>query len=412
MTRLFSAVTLILMFICLAACGSNSPSPQAAASTPVEDLPISISVENTDRIPTPIGQSVVDIADANYLVLSNVYERSNPAVVNIEADQETLIGNGIDQSRGSGFVYDTDGHIITNAHVVNNAREIRVTFHDNYVRTAELVGLDTYSDIAIIKVTVPVERLKPLGLADSDFVRVGQRAIAIGNPFGLSSSMSVGIVSGLGRTLRSAELIDAEAIPGFQNPSIIQTDTPINPGNSGGPLLNSNGEVIGVTTAIRTENGVFQGVGFAVPSNTVRRVVPELIERGFVDYSWIGISVSPEENGFGVSSLAEPLNLPVDAGVLLRDVHQGSPADKAGLQGGNRFVNIRGQQFCTGGDIIVSVNGQYVTNMDELVSYLVMKTAPGDTVTLLIVRGRDTFELPVTLESRPNTNAERIGCGG
>lgn len=410
MTRIHYTGMLILLLIFLAACGTNSPSPQAAASTPVEDLPISISVQSVDRIPTPVAQSVVDIADANYLVLSNVYERSNPAVVNIEADQETLVSGAIEQSRGSGFVYDMDGHIITNAHVVNNAQEIRVTFHDNYVRTAELVGLDTYSDLAVIKVNVLVERLNPLGLADSDFVRVGQRAIAIGNPFGLSSSMSVGIVSGLGRTLRSAELIDAEAIPGFQNPSIIQTDTPINPGNSGGPLLNSNGEVIGVTTAIRTENGVFQGVGFAVPSNTVRRVVPELIARGFVDYSWIGISVSPEENGFGVSSLAEPLNLPVDSGVLLRDVHQGSPAEKAGLQGGNRFVNIRGQQFCTGGDIIVSVNGEYVTNMDELVSYLVVNTVPGDTVTLLIVRGRDTFELPVTLESRPNTSAERIGC--
>jgi len=412
MSRPLSLIVAVLLPMFLAACSGNTPFPQATASTPVDDLPISIAVENVDLIPTPVAQAVVDVADANFLVLSNVYERSNPAVVNIEVVRNNAVASTGEQSRGSGFIYDMDGHVLTNAHVVTDAATISVTFYDNYVTEAQLIGLDTYSDLAVIKVDVPLTRLHPLALADSDRVQVGQRAIAIGNPFGLSSSMSVGIISGLGRTLRSAELIDAEAIPGFQNPSIIQTDTPINPGNSGGPLLNSNGDVIGVTTAIRTESGVFQGVGFAVPSNTVKRVVPELIEKSVVDYSWIGISVSPEENGFGVAGLAEPLNLPVDAGVLIRDVHASSPASKAGLRGGNRFVEIRGQRFCAGGDVIVSVDGRYVNNMDELVAYLVMHSAPGDTINLMIVRGRDTFEVPVTLESRPNTNTERIGCEG
>jgi 2-alkenal reductase len=264
----------------------------------------------------------------------------------------------------------------------------------------------------VVKVNVDAERLRPLAMIDSDRVRVGQRAIAIGNPFGLNSSMSVGIISGLGRTLRSAELIDAEAIPGFQNPSIIQTDTPINPGNSGGPLLNSAGEVVAVTTAIRTESGVFQGVGFAVPANTVQRVIPELIAKGRVDYAWMGISVAPEDSGFSVAALAEPLALPVESGVLIRGVTIGSPADRAGLRGGTEIQNIRNTPVCVGGDIVVAVNGFYVQNMDELVAYLVTRTAPGDTVILRVVRDQETFEVPMTLENRPESDVRVRDCEG
>jgi 2-alkenal reductase len=239
---------------------------------------------------------------------------------------------------------------------------------------------------------------------------VGQRAIAIGNPFGLSSSMTLGIVSGLGRTLRSAELIDEDAPIGFQNPSIIQTDAPMNPGNSGGPLLNSQGEVMGVSTAIRSDSGVFQGVGFAVPANTVRRVIPSLIRSGRVDYAWMGISVQPEENGFTVAALSEMLGLPVNQGVLIRGVTVDSPADLAGLRGGTRSMPVRGQQLCVGGDIIVAINGFYVSNMDELATYLNARTAPDETVTLTIVRNQDTFEVPVTLRSRPATEGAVRDC--
>lgn len=409
--RLLSLVA-VLCTMLLAACDTAPGFENAVSSTPINDLPISIDAPSVGQaIPTPVAQSIIDEADAEYVLLSNIYERTTPSVVNVEADLYSDTGIYADTSRGSGFVYDMNGHIITNAHVVSGSRDVRVTFNDGYVAEADIVGIDTYSDIGVVKIDVPVDRLSPLRIVDSDSVRVGQRAIAIGNPFGLSSSMSVGIVSGLGRTLRSAALIDATALPGFQNPAIIQTDAPINPGNSGGPLLNSSGDVIGVNTAIRTENGVFQGVGFAVPANTVRRVVPELIENGSVDYSWVGISVEPEANGFGVAGLAEPLGLPVDAGVLIRGVTIGSPADKAGLQGGNRIVEVRGVRICTGGDIIIAIDGHYVDNMDELVAYLVVNTAPGDTVDLLVVRDRDTFQLPMTLESRPTNQANiRDGC--
>lgn len=398
--------------ILLAACSADPRFDNAVSSTPIADLPISVGAPpGSDGMATPIPQSIIDEADAEYLLLANVYDRTTPSIINIEADVYSDTGAYVDTSRGSGFVYDMQGHVITNAHVIRSARAIRVTFNNGYIATAQVVGVDTYSDIGVIKVDAPVDRLQPLALIDSDTVRVGQRAIAIGNPFGLSSSMSVGIVSGLGRTLRSAALIDATALPGFQNPAIIQTDTPINPGNSGGPLLNSHGEVIGVTTAIRTESGVFQGVGFAVPANTVKRVVPELIENGQVEYAWMGISVEPEDNGFGVAGLSEPLNLPVSAGVLIRGVTVGSPADEAGLRGGTRIVDVRGAPVCIGGDIIVAIDGRYVRNMDELVAYLVMNTAPGDTVDLMVVRGRETFELPMTLQSRPSSDTrERDGC--
>ncbi len=412
--RACSVVLGLVLSLLFAACQPQTPPPQAIVSTPVNDLPISVSGQvRADEQATVLPQGVIDAADAEYLLMSSIYDRTTPAVVNIEVQLTGSASVFDDVSRGSGFVYDMQGHIITNAHVIKDAVQILVTFNDGFVAEADLVGMDSYSDLGVIRVDVPLDRLSPLALADSDTVRVGQRAIAIGNPFGLSSSMSQGIVSGLGRTLRSAELIDMEAAPGFQNPAIIQTDTPINPGNSGGPLLNSQGEVIGVTTAIRTESGVFEGVGFAVPANTVRRVVPELVDKGAVDYAWMGISVMPEENGFGVAGLSDVLELPVTSGVLIRGVTVDSPADQAGLLGGREIISVRGQPVCVGGDIIVAVNDEYVANMDELVAYLVMNVAPEDTVNLLVVRGRDTFELPMTLQSRPTDGSGLVrDCEG
>lgn len=394
----------------LAACTPATLPPSALPSTPIEDLPVSRAQNADIPLPTPVSEAVVNAADAEYLLLSNLYERIAPSVVNIEAVIGSLPSGFFDFSRGSGFIYSAEGHIVTNAHVVKDATSIRVTFDDGYVADARLVGTDSYSDLAVIQIDAPAGRLRPLVIGDSASVRVGQRAIAIGNPFGLNSSMSLGIVSGVGRTLRSAELIDAEVVPGFQNPSIIQVDTPINPGNSGGPLLNSVGEVIGVNTAIRTESGVFEGVGFAVPSNTVRRVVPELIAQGRVNYAWMGISVMPEEDGFGVSGLAEPLNLPVNRGVLIRGVHVGSPAEKAGLRGGTVIRTVRDRPVCTGGDIIVAIDGVYVSNMDELVAYLVVNSQPGDTVMLRVVRGSETLDVPLLLEARPTASTEVNEC--
>lgn len=400
--------TLILTGLLVACQTSPVTPPQAVASTPVADLQL-VNVQ----LPTPLPQEVIDTADAEYLMLTNIYERLAPSIVNIEiraahANTDIII----DAGRGSGFVFDTEGHIVTNAHVVDGASGIEVTFNDGYITSAEVVGVDAFSDLAVIRVEVDAERLHPVTMGDSETVRVGERAIAIGNPFGLASSMTLGIVSGLGRQLPSAQLLNADLPPGFSNPSIIQVDTDINPGNSGGPLLNSHGELIGVNTAIRSESGFFQGVGFAIPSSTVKRVVPELIAEGRVNYTWLGISTLREEDGFSVVALAEPLNLPVNAGVLIDRVTVDSPADKAGLRGGTRAEVVRGTPICAGGDIIVAINGEFVQNLDELVAYLLVNTHPGDVANLMIVRDGETFELPVTLEPRPTTDTGQSvnGC--
>jgi len=400
-----------LCFLLVAAC-QPTPPPAAVPSTPVDALPVHLGEQNIQpAIPTALPDEIIAAVDADYTLLSNLYDRTIPSVVNIEADIGDLKAAEI--SRGSGFVYDRQGHLLTSAHVIKGAKRILVTFNDGTVTEADLVGMDTYSDLAVIHVFASEDRLRPLVIAGSGRVRVGQRAIAIGNPFGLSGSMSVGIVSGMGRMLRSAALIDSEALPGFQNPDIIQTDTPINPGNSGGPLLNSHGEVIGVTTAIRTESGIFQGVGFAVPSRTVQRIVPQLIKDGRVQYPWLGLIVMPDDNGYGVSGLAETLKLPVQAGVLVRGVTLGSPADQAGLHGGHDILEVRGQAVCVGGDIIVAVNESTIRSMDDLMSYLIAYTQPGDKVSLRIVRGGQTFDVPVTLQARPTSGDGGVrDCGG
>jgi 2-alkenal reductase len=405
---------IILLLLSLAACqggqSQGDTTQHIKSETLLNDLPFSVAQQDQRQLPTPLPDVVIADADAENLLLNNVYERITPSVVNIEVVVPSTEQVGLSRiGRGSGFVYDTEGHIITNAHVIRDAEEIRVKFDDGYVAIAELVGEDIFSDIAVVRVDVGAERLFPLELADSDLLRVGDRAIAIGNPFGLNSSMTVGIVSGLGRQLSSATLIDNSVSPGFQNPNIIQVDTDINPGNSGGPLLNSRGQVIGVNTAIRTNDGIFDGVGFAVPANTVGRVVSELIAKGHVDYPWMGITTLNAE--LSIASLVEPLGLPVDSGVLITGIMNGSPAEEAGLIGGSRQRYVLDRAVCAGGDIIVAVDGHYVANMDELVAYLVIETVPGDTVVLLIVRDGETFEAPLTLGTRPAEGVVVPACG-
>ena len=393
---------LMIALLMLSACAGR-PGSASAVSTPGAVFPVQTVSPDA---PTALPDEIVQAADAEYLLLTNIYQRASPSVVNIESrtvDDELR--------RGSGFIYDQQGHIITNAHLVRDARFFSVTLQDAYVAEARLSGMDSFSDLAVLKVDVPPERLPPLALGHSAGLQVGQRAISIGNPFGLNASMTLGIISGLGRTLRSAALMDASLAPGFNNPSIIQIDTPVHAGNSGGPLLDSQGLVIGITTAMHSDSGRFQGVGFAVPADTIWRIVPALVEHGRFDYPWMGISVAPEAGGFGVAGLGEALGLPVERGVLLRGVTEGSPADMAGLRGGGTVVDVRGTPICAGGDLLLAINGYAIRNLDDLLSYLILNTRPGDVIDLLVLRDKITFEATLTLQSRPVADARRtIDC--
>ncbi|CAG0968565.1 MAG: trypsin-like peptidase domain-containing protein [Anaerolinea sp.] len=352
---------------------------------------------------TPVAPSMVSMADAYQQVMVNVFARAEPSVVNIEVVTSDVTEE-LDSS-GSGFVYDTLGHIITNAHVVQDAVEVFVTFSDGYSVQGVVIGIDNFSDLAVVKVEVNPARLIPLSLGDSTNLKVGQAVIAIGNPFGLLSSMTTGVISATGRTLNSVRMLRPRTRQSFQNPSIIQIDAQINPGNSGGPLLNLYGEVIGVNTAIRSETGLFQGIGFAVPVNTIKRIIPQLINTGRAEYTWLGVTaVSSQSSGISgvsVAALAERLNLPISYGVMISEVLPDSPASRAGLLGGIQTVVIRGVDVIVGGDIIIAINGIPVRDFDQMIGYLVANTAPGDTITLTLYRGDQLLEVDVLLEARP-----------
>jgi S1-C subfamily serine protease len=388
------------------------PSNRAAPPAPADLVnahyrPSDWTEPDTSQIgtPTPLPVEIVAEADAENLMLINIYGRVNPSVVNIEVVSRYPSGyssdTGIIDSSGSGFVLDTSGHIATNAHVVRDAEEILVTFYDGYAQDAELIGFDDYSDLAVVRVDPARAPLVPVELGDSNTLQVGQRVITIGNPFGLDGSMTVGIISALGRTLPSAQLLDPTYLQ-YSNPSIIQIDAAVNPGNSGGPLLDSYGRVVGINTAIRTENGVFQGIAFAVPVNTLKRVVPQIIASGQVQYSWLGISSPPNtEPGLSVAALADQLGFPVRNGVLISDVTPNSPAAQAGLRAGTRVSRVRGTDIPVNSDIIVAINQQMIRDIDDLIAYLVENTSPGDTVVLTIVREGQTLDLDVQLGVRP-----------
>ncbi len=358
-----------------------SGSPAVAKSSPISLAPT----------PTAVSTELVAEAQAAEQVFINIFQRLDPAVVNIEISNQE---SGDVVASGSGFVIDMDGDIVTNNHVVDGAKSITVTFYDGYTAQAKIVGTDSFSDLAVIKVSVSADHLTPLTFGDSSALQVGQRVIAIGNPFGLTNSMTTGVISATGRTQTSAN-------QQFSSPSIIQTDAAINPGNSGGPLLDLEGEVIGVNSSINTDTGTFQGVGFAIPSNTVKRVVPQLIKSGKAVYAWLGIRSIGGQSGLSVAALADQLKLPVKQGVLVSEVIADSPAAVAGLQGGKQTLTVRGVDIKIGGDIIVAINGVPLRDFDALQAYLVENTGPGDVITLTVIRDNSTMEVKVTLTSRP-----------
>lgn len=332
--------------------------------------------------PLPAGASYAP--DSDEVKLSDVYEQVTQSVVNINV--ATQVGGA---GTGSGFVIDTDGHIVTNNHVVEDAAYIEVTFVDGTIVPASMVGGDPDSDLAVIRVDPAQTNLVPVTFTDSDEVFVGQNTMAIGSPFGKDFTLTTGIVSALDRSLRNENQ--------FSIPELIQTDAAITPGNSGGPLLDYSGSVIGVNTAILSGTRSASGVGFAIPSNTVRRIVPYLIEQGEYDHSWLGISGTTlhpaQRDKMGLSSNVK--------GVLVSSVSRNGPAAIAGLQGANNAVVTPLGRLPVGGDIITAVNGESIAQMNDLIAYLESETLPGDTITLTVQRDGSTEQIPITLQERP-----------
>ena len=327
------------------------------------------------------------LAESKTLSLIEIFEKAEPGVVrvNIQKNQTENDVGGV----GSGFVFDKKGHIITNAHVIDDATKTIVTFLDGRSYIAEIIGIDESTDIGVIKVNADLKLLHPLSLGDSSNLKVGESITAIGNPFGLSGSMTSGIISQMGRLLPSDS--------GFSIPDVIQTDAAINPGNSGGPLLNMRGEVVGINTAIQSTTGEFTGVGFAIPSQTVAKIVPTLISEGEYKHPWIGISgrdIDPDT--------ANVLGLKDTLGFLIITVVEDSPASNAGLIGSNKTIQVEGREYSIGGDIIISVDGIDVRKIDDILIHLQRDKAVGDEMVLEILRDNRTTNITIILQERPN----------
>ena len=357
---------------------------------------IQLPDDPSDSLITSNGHSIsivgetTPIFERTNLSLIDIFEQSEAGVVKVNVQKAIQVPGA--SSVGSGFVFDYNGHIITNAHVISDAQKIVITFLDGRSYNAELIGKDQFTDIAVIKVDVDKSLLQPLLLGDSSQLKVGEQIAAIGNPFGLSGSMTAGIVSQLGRLLPAQN-------SGFSIPDVIQTDAAINPGNSGGPLLNMRGEVIGINTAIQSATGEFTGVGFAIPSRTVSKIVPTLIEHGEYDHPWLGISgrdIDPD--------LARILKLEDARGFLIVTVVEDSPAFKAGLHGSSETSEIESVSYPTGGDIILSVDEKEVRQIDDILLPLQREKSVGDEIDLEILRDGRITNFVLILEERPNSN--------
>lgn len=422
-TRTF--ILAVILLLLLAACseqGGDAPTPAVDVSSAESDLvpiadsgngaavdtnEIAVEIMNSDEIiaaavatieaqqaaaeaaaqATAEAEPVVAVANEgmdeslqNSLI--ELYDTVNPSVVFI------LVSAGFGAGgSGSGFVYDSAGHVVTNNHVVEGASIIEVVFADGTRSRAEIVGTDVDSDLAVIRVDELPESAPPLPLSSIEQVDVGQFVIAIGNPFGEQGSMSLGIVSGLGRSLLS-QRADETGIPlGFQLPQVIQTDAPINPGNSGGPLLNLDGEVVGVNSAIRTETGTNSGVGFSIPVDAVARIAPSLIANGVHEYPFMGVNL-------GTLDIARARELGFDrtTGAYIAEVRVGTPAAQAGLQGPSATRS---------GDLIIQIDDRPINSFDDLNAYLVFNTTVGQTIDVLVIRDGEEIVVPLTLGARP-----------
>ncbi len=383
-TRKNPILLMVLFILALSltalACRAFTPGSDTSG-LPEVTVPVSTPINTTAPLPV-----LTTDEEAQMIAL---YERVNPAVVNVTL-YTTQNNQMVPTSQGSGFVYDAEGHIVTNAHVVHGAEQIDVTFSDGVVRSAEIVGEDLHSDLAVVRVDNLPAAAVALPLGNMDALRVGQNVVAIGNPFGYEGTLTRGIISALGRTI--------PALTVFSIPQSIQTDAAINPGNSGGPLLNLQGEVIGINAQIETDGSVAanSGVGFAIPVSIIQRVIPGLIKDGKYTWPWLGV------RGRSLNlTLVQGMNLPVETGAYLWEVVADGPAAKAGLQGYKETITVDGRSEDVGGDVVIAIDGQPVHSFDDMLVYVALHTTPGQEVTLTVLRDGKEKTFVVKLEPRP-----------
>jgi len=379
MKRLFLALSILILATMACQLPGVTSLPQPTVAPPAQANP-PISPVTVDPIPQ----------DGS---LASLYQQVLPGVVSIRVS----IPQG--GAQGSGFVFDSEGHVVTNQHVVEGVSEVEVAFSSGYKAHGTVIGFDADADVAVIKVDAPAEEIHPLAIGDSSALNIGQPVVAIGNPFGLSGTMTLGIISGLGRTQPAHAAPDGGF---FSTADIIQTDAAINPGNSGGPLFNLNGEVVGINQSIRTDsvnettgNAVNSGVGFSISINLVKRVVPVLIRDGKYEYPYLGISSDSDMGLFEI----EALGLTTYTGAYVVSVVPGGPAEQAGIQAGDTPTSIDG--LFAGGDLITAFDGKLVGTFDDLLSYLITNKSPGDAVVLTVLRDGQLVDITVTLGNRP-----------
>lgn len=396
---LFLFVLAILALMACSVLQSPAPTPtneavMQEATAPVEATPLAqatiaaTSPAEVAPTATRLSEEFMSAVDVEERLITNLYERVSPAVVHITSRVTTMnffFGAVPSEGTGSGFIIDDEGHVLTNYHVIEGADSIVVTLSDESSVPATVVGTDRRNDLALLKIDVAREQLSPVELGSSEELRIGQRAIAIGNPFGLDRTLTTGVISALGRPLQTS---DENVI--F---NVVQTDAAINPGNSGGPLLDSRGRVIGVNTAIRQDA---EGIGFAVPVDTVKRVVPAIIEQGYYPHPWLGFL------GYDITpALADALDLPVERGILVARLYRNGPAIEAGLRGAQEEVIVGNQRVLAGGDIVVGIDDWQVDEWDDLSEYLELHTQVGDEVELHVVRDGRDLTLPMEVAEQP-----------